>query len=201
MVEPVVRKIHLVTELVLHDGGPPLEIAAKRGAISAVVANPYAGTHQPDLTEWMDSLTGLGVILASELRDTLIGGGEGRRIEGYGKGAIVGVNGELEMTAVWHGPGGAGLRVALADATGQQPKAMVPSTTKVGNLGSQIDIPMVYLHASYLRSHYDVIPVVVPDAPRPDEVVYTLVMTTGGRPHHRIGGFTMDEVVGADGLR
>ena len=199
--EPVVRKIHLVTELVLHDGGPVLAEPVKRGAISAVVANPYAGTYQPDLTAWMESLSGLGLILASELRDTLIGGGDGRRIEGYGKGAIVGVNGELEMTAVWHGPGGAGLRAALADPDGAQPKAMVPSTTKVGNLGCQIDIPMVYLHASYLRSHYDVIPVVVPDAPRPDEVVYTLVMTTGQRPHHRIGGFTMAEVVGDDGLR
>lgn len=60
---------------------------------------------------------------------------------------------------------------------------------------------MVHLHASYLRSHYDVMPLVVPDAPRPDEVVYALVMTTGPRPHHRIGGFTIDEVVGDDGLR
>ncbi|HBU04063.1 MAG TPA: hypothetical protein DEA70_06215, partial [Acidimicrobiaceae bacterium] len=40
----------------------------------------------------------------------------------------------------------------------------------VGALGSQIDIPLVHLHASYLPSHYDVEPVVVPDGPRPDEV-------------------------------
>lgn len=78
---------------------------------------------------------------------------------------------------------------------------MVPSSKKVGALGCQLDVPMNYLHASYVRSHYDVMPVVVADGPRPDEVVYVLVMTTGPRPDHRIGGFTVDDVVGDDGLR
>ena len=88
------------------------------------------------------------------------------------------------------------MRAALGD-----PKAQVPSSKKVGALGSQIDIPLVHLHASYLRSHYDVEPVVVPDGPRPDDVVYALVMSTGARPAHRIGGFTIDDVHGDDGLR
>ena len=106
------------------------------------------------------------------------------------------MSGELEIAAAWHVPAGAGLRAALGD-----PKAQVPSSKKVGALGSQIDIPLVHLHASYLRSHYDVEPVVVPDGPRPDDVVYALVMSTGARPAHRIGGFTIDDVHGDDGLR
>ena len=56
--------------------------------------------------------------------------------------------------------------------------------------------PLYLITASYLRSHYDVQPVVVPDGPAPNEVVYALVMTTGERPHARIGGFTIDEVDG-----
>ena len=93
-------------------------------------------------------------------------------------------------------PAGAGLRAVLG-----QPKAQVPSSKKVGAIGAVVDIPMVYVHASYLRSHYDVVPVVVADAPRPREIVYALVMTTEGRIHARIGGFTKDQVKGEDGLR
>jgi hypothetical protein len=191
---PRIRKIQLVTERVHHAGGPDLAQPAYRGSIAAVVANRFSGTHELDLIPIMDSLGPLGVSLAEELRDALTGDGD--RIEGYGKGAIVGVAGELELAAVWHVPGGAGLRAALGN-----PRAMVPSSKKVGVLGSQLDVPMVHLHASYLQSHYDVMPVVVPDAPRPDEIVYVLVMTTTERPHQRLGGFTIDEVSGEDGLR
>ncbi len=189
-----IRKVQLVTERVHHAGGPALDSPVARGSIAAVVANPYAGTHQPDLTPLLDALGPLGQELAAELRDALVA--DDVSIEGYGKGAIVGVNGELEIAAAWHVPGGAGLRAALGG-----PKAMVPSSKKVGALGCQLDVPMNYLHASYVRSHYDVMPVVVADGPRPDEVVYVLVMTTGPRPDHRIGGFTVDDVVGDDGLR
>lgn len=194
MIDITVRKVQTVVERVHHAGGPPLEEPVLRGAIAAVVANPFSGRHEVDLTPFIDGLGPLGVDLAEELRDTLTA--DGAHVEGYGKGAIVGVAGELEIAAVWHVPGGAGLRSALGG-----PKAMVPSSKKVGVLGCQLDIPMVHLHASYLRSHYDVMALVVPDAPRPDEVVYALVMTTGPRPHHRIGGFSIDEVVGDDGLR
>jgi len=177
-----------------HAGGPPLDAPIVRGAIAAVVANPFSGRFEPELGAFMASLRPLADDLALELRDAVIVGGD--RVAGYGKGAIVGVAGDLEIAAAWHVPGGAALRAAL-----DEPKAMVPSSKKVGVLGCQLDVPMVHLHASYLRSHYDVMPLVVPDAPRPDEVVYALVMTTGPRPHHRIGGFTIDEVIGDDGLR
>ncbi len=189
-----VRKVQLTVDRVHHAGGPPLPSPVRRGSIAAVVANPYCGSHQEDLGPWTDALGPLAAELAEELRDAVTS--DGAAIEGYGKGAIVGTLGELELAAAWHVPAGAGLRAALGN-----PKAQVPSSKKVGLLGTQLDIPMVYLHASYARSHYDVLPVVVPDGPRPDELVYALVMTTGERPHHRIGGFSIDEAVGEDGLR
>lgn len=189
-----IRKVQRMIERVHHAGGPELNAPIQRGFIAAVVRNPFAGTHQEDLTAWTASLGPLAADLATELRDAVTA--DGSTVEGYGKGAIVGVLGELELAAAWHVPGGAGLRAALGD-----PKAQVPSSKKVGVLGAQLDIPMVYLHASYARSHYDVLPVVVPDGPRPDELVYALVMTTGERPHHRIGGFSIAEATGEDGLR
>jgi hypothetical protein len=52
-----------------------------------------------------------------------------------------------------------------------------------------------------VRTHFDAITVAVPDAPRAREIVYALAMTTGGRPHARVGGLTVDQVEGRDGLR
>ena len=192
----VVHRMQLTTRRTLRAAGADLKRSHRHGSIAAVLANPFAGSHatEAQIDEWMTDLRPLAGEMAIELRDALTADGE--EIETYGKGAIVGVSGELEIAAAWHVPAGAGLRAALSD-----PKAQVPSSKKVGALGSQIDIPLVHLHASYLRSHYDVEPVVVPDGPRPDDVVYALVMSTGARPAHRIGGFTIDDVHGDDGLR
>jgi len=192
----VVHRMQLTTRRTLRAAGADLKRLHRHGSITAVLANPFAGSHatEAQIDEWMTDLRPLAGEMAIELRDALTADGE--EIETYGKGAIVGVSGELEIAAAWHVPAGAGLRAALGD-----PKAQVPSSKKVGALGSQIDIPLVHLQASYLRSHYDVEPVVVPDGPRPDEVVYALVMSTDARPAHRIGGFTIDDVHGDDGLR
>jgi hypothetical protein len=41
----------------------------------------------------------------------------------------------------------------------------------------------------------------VHDAPRAHEIIYGLVMTTGGRIHARVGGLQREDVKGEDGLR
>ncbi|MEM8708158.1 MAG: amino acid synthesis family protein [Actinomycetota bacterium] len=193
---PIVRDRQLVVRRTLRAAGAELDRPHRHGSTAAVVENPFAGRFatEDEIAEWMTAVRPLADEMAVELRDALTVDGD--EIHTYGKGAIVGVDGELEIAAAWHVPAGAGLRAALGN-----PRAQVPSSKKVGALGSQVDIPLVYLHASYLRSHYDVEPVVVPDGPRPAEVVYALVMSTGARPAHRIGGFTIDAVQGDDGLR
>ncbi|MGL4295936.1 MAG: amino acid synthesis family protein, partial [Aestuariivirga sp.] len=117
-------------------------------------------------------------------------------IEGYGKGAIVGEAGEIEHGALWHAPGGYAMREVLGGA-----KAIVPSTKKVGGPGTRLDVPVTHLNASYVRSHFDAIEVGVSDAPRANEIVLTLVMTTGPRVHARAGGLDVKDVKGQDGLR
>jgi len=79
--------------------------------------------------------------------------------------------------------------------------AIVPSTKKVGAAGTRLDVPVTHTNASYVRTHYDAVEVGVPDAPRPNELVLVLVMTTAGRIHARIGGLTKDQIKGEDGLR
>ena len=41
----------------------------------------------------------------------------------------------------------------------------------------------------------------ISDAPRADEIVLALVMTTGPRVHARVGGLAASEIKGEDGLR
>ena len=68
----------------------------------------------------------------------------------------------------------------------------MPSTKKVGGVGSRLDVPLTHLAWSYVGSHYDAIEVGVPDAPRADEIVLILAMATGVRIHDRlVDGFTL----------
>ena len=39
------------------------------------------------------------------------------------------------------------------------------------------------------------------DAPRANEILVVIAVTDSGRPFPRVGGLTVDEIVGEDGLR
>lgn len=180
-----VRKIVTVVEEVAHDFGPPPAQPVRKGAVAAVVTNPYVGTYVDDLGPAFDELRALGERLGAILIGHL--GGDPSVIDGYGKGTIVGSAGEIEHGAMWHIPGGAGMRAALGKGT-----AIVPSTKKVAGVGARLDVPITHLEWSYVGSHYDAIEVGVPDGPRPDEMVVILAMAIGGRVHARLaGGFTL----------
>jgi hypothetical protein len=188
------RKIAMHFEEIYHEGGPPPAQPLVRAAILAVARNPYAGRYVEDLMPFMEALQPLGVELAKRLIDAL--GGQPQAIQGYGKGTIVGTAGEIEHGALWHAPGGQAMREALGEA-----KAIVPSSKKVAVAGARLDVPITHIKASYVRSHFDAIEVGVADAPRPDEIVLILAMTTGGRIHARAGGLKASEIKGEDGLR
>ncbi|HEX6979067.1 MAG TPA: amino acid synthesis family protein [Alphaproteobacteria bacterium] len=189
-----VRKYLTMVEEIFHEGGPVAAKPLKQGAIAAVIKNPFAGRYVEDLMPFMDELKPLGHEMSRRLVDAL--GGDPKQIEGFGKGAIVGEAGELEHGALWHAPGGYVMREVLGGA-----KAMVPSTKKVGGPGTRLDVPVTHINASYVRSHFTAIEVGINDAPRADEIVYILVMTTGPRVHNRAGGLKASEIKGEDGLR
>ena len=193
MVEFTVRKMQLIVEEVRHDGGPPPENPRRLGAILACVSNPFAGRYEPDLQPAMEDLKPLGAEMSERLIAALGGKDE---IDGYGKGAIVGENGELEHGALWHVPGGYAMRGLLG-----QSNAIVPSCMKRGGVGSRLDIPLGHINAAYVRSHFDGIEVGLPDGPRADEIVFGLAMSCGGRVHSRMGGLEAWDVQGEDGLR
>ena len=194
MPEVKLRKKLTVVEEVFHEGGPVASKPLRRAALLAVIHNPFAGSYVPEIAGFMDDLKPFGLQMAQDLISAL--GGNAGEIEGYGKGAIVGSAGEIEHGALWHVPGGYGMRELLGGA-----KAIVASTKKIGGPGTRLDIPITHINASYVRSHFDAMEVGLPDAPRADEIVLALVMTTGPRVHARVGGLKASEIKGEDGLR
>ena len=189
-----VRKIVTNAEEVRHDGGPLLNRPQLKAWVAAVIKNPFAGRYEPEIVQMMDELKPLGLECSQRLISAL--GGDVTIVEAYGKGSLVGASGELEHGALWHVPGGYAMRELLGKAL-----AIVPSTTKMGGMGASIDIPIHHKDAAYVRSHFDSVTATVPDAPRADEIVFVLAMTTGGRPHARVGGLAASEISKWDGQR
>lgn len=194
MPEPIIRKSAILTETIYHEGGPAPDTPLRRAACMTVIANPFAGRYVEDIQGFMEDLKPLGAQMAQDLIDAL--GGDPASVQGYGKGAIVGTNGELEHGALWHVPGGYAMRDKLADSM-----AIVPSTKKVGAPGTRLDVPITHSNAAYVRSHFDAMEVGLSDAPKADEILLVLVMTTGGRIHARVGGLASGDIKGEDGLR
>jgi hypothetical protein len=194
MPEVRVRKKLILIEEIFHEGGPVAAVPQRRGAALAVIHNPFAGAYVENIADFMEDLKPVGLSMAQSLIAAL--GGDPRVVEGYGKGAIVGTAGELEHGALWHVPGGYAMRELLGGA-----KAIVASTKKVGAPGTRLDVPVTHINASYVRSHFDAMEVGINDAPRADEILLALVMTTGPRVHARVGGLKASEIKGEDGLR
>lgn len=213
-----VRRILTEVEDIHHEFGPPATVPLRRGAVAVVLTNPFAGRYVADILPMMEALNPLGLEMARRLLAAMDVPAE--RIEGYGKGAIVGAGGELEHGALWHVPGGYAMRELLgwkgdrasytaggggapAAPKGQTGNALaiVPSTKKVGPPGAELDVPLTHINASYVRSHFDGMPVRVPGAPAADEIVYILAMSTGARVHARVGGLAADAIAQWNGLR
>lgn len=210
-----IRRFFTQVEDIYHEGGPVAAVPLRRGAIAAVLTNPFAGRYEPDILPMMEALNPLGLQMAQQLQKALDVPVE--RIEGYGKGAIIGAAGELEHGALWHVPGGYAMRELLGwkgsrasytagkgeEKTGQPGNALaiVPSTKKVAGPGATLDVPLTHINASYVRSHFDAMEVRVPGSPRPNEMVLILAMSCGPRVHARVGGLKAADIAKWDGLR
>ena len=68
---PEIRKFVVCVESVNHDGGPPVAPPVRKAVCGAVIANPYAGRYEADLTEWMEALRPLAVALTERLLEAL----------------------------------------------------------------------------------------------------------------------------------
>ena len=190
-----VRKFVTIVEETVMEGGKKVEPPTRKAAAIAVIKNPFAGKYADNL----DELVEVGVTLGGKLTKMAV---EALRIppsraESYGKAAIVGVDGELEhAAAILHPKLGTPMREAVGGG-----KAIIPSAKKMGGPGTEIDVPLHYKDAAFVRSHFDAMSVRVHDAPRANEIAVIIVVTDSGRPHPRIGGLKKEEAKKEDGLR
>ena len=144
----------------------------------AVVQNPFAGRFVEDLSALFDAGGAIGEKLMGDAVAML----EGAPIS-YGKAAVVGVAGDLEHGgAMIHPKLGKPMRAAVGGG-----KALIPSNVKVCAAGTPIDLPLGHKDEAWSFDHFDTITVMVPDAPRPDEIVLCMAVADGGRPHPRVG--------------
>ena len=197
-----IRKIVTVVDEVLTEQGQAVSPPIRRAAAIAVIANPFAGKFQQDLSELIDIGEELGLLLAERAVAALNATDsnqkcDGSNVESYGKAAAVGENGELEhAAAILHPKLGAPFRKVLGKGA-----ALIPSSKKRGGMGVTIDIPLGHKDAAFVRSHFDGMEVRVTDAPRANEIVVAVAVTSGGRPLPRVGGLKASEIKGEDGLR
>ena len=190
-----IRKIVDVVEETHTEMGKSISPATRKAASLAVIENPFAGRYQEDLEELMAIGEELGDLLGRRAVAAL--GVSPDQIQSYGKAAIVGEGGEWEhAAAILHPRLGKPLRAAV-----EKGAALVPSSKKLGGVGSAIDVPLGHKDAAYVRSHFDAMEVRIADAPRSNEIVVAVVVADSGRPLPRVGGLTHQEAKGEDGLR
>jgi hypothetical protein len=191
----MIRKLLTVIEETHQEAGQTIKPPTRKAAAIAVIWNPHAERRTDDLSELIEIGEQLGALLGQRAVAAL--GIAPADAQSYGKAAIVGEDGELEhAAAILHPKLGAPLRQAV-----EKGAALVPSAKKRGGMGAAIDVPLGHKDAAFVRSHFDAMEIRVPDAPRRDEIVVAVVVTDSGRPLPRIGGLTVAEIVGKDGLR
>jgi hypothetical protein len=189
------RKLVTITDTVFIEMGQFVDPPTRRAAAIAVIANPFAGRFQADLSELVETGATLGEMLTARAVAAL--GIAPRAAESYGKAAIVGEAGEIEhAAAILHPKLGAPMRAVLGGGA-----ALVPSAKKRGTMGAVIDVPLGHRNAAYVRSHFDAMEVSIADAPRAGEILVAVVVTDSGRPLARVGGLAAGDIIGQDGLR
>lgn len=190
-----IRKLVTVVEETRSEVGRAVDPPTRRAAAIAVVANPFAGRYVADLEPLVAIGEELGLILTEAAVAAL--GIPGPDVQSYGKAAAVGENGELEhAAAILHPRLGAPVRRVLGGGA-----ALIPSSKKRGGPGVALDVPLGHKDAAFVRSHFDGMEVRIADAPRADEIMVAVAVTSAGRPLPRVGGLEAADIKGEDGLR
>lgn len=188
-----IRKMFTQIEETRSEAGQTADEPLRKVAVVAVVKNPLAGkAYTEDLSALTDASVAIGREMSQRARDMMAP----YRAVSYGKGGVVGLAGEQEhvvamLTTVY----GNEMREAAGGG-----KAWISSFTKRAAPSSVIEVPLAHKDALYVRSHYDGMSILLPDAPLPDEIALICVYANRGRLNARVGGIPADSIAGEDGL-
>lgn len=173
-----IRKLVVSKETVYLEAGMAGSHPVTRAIGMAVIDNPNAGSAVHDLSAMYDLGAGLAELLMPQLVALLP-----RSAVAYGKGAIVGVNGDAEhAAAICHPKMGRPMRAALGGG-----EAVIPSATKVASAGATLDVPLGNKDNPWSFDEVETLPVSIADAPRPDEIIVIIAISDGGRVYPRVG--------------
>jgi hypothetical protein len=179
------RKLYHVLEVVHREGGQPVEAPTRVAAAAAVVTNFLAGTWAQDLSPLIEVYCArLGTLLSEQAAAIL-----GVPSEAFGKGALVGMDGEIEHgSAILHNlKFGNPVRARAAGA-----RSLLPSAEKRGAPGATLDVPLKHVNDVTVRSHHQTFEIRIPDAPRADELLIVVALSSSGRPQARLAAFGTD---------
>ena len=188
-----VRKLFTMVEETMSEMGREANEPLKKVAVVAVVKNPLAGSsYVEDLSALTEASTAIGQRISAMAMAALAPFAP----DSYGKAALIGTAGEQEhgvamLTTVY----GNAMREAVGGGA-----AWISSFTKRAAPGQAIDIPLAHKDALYVRSHYDGMTILVPDAPLEDEIAVICCIANRGRLNHRVGGLAKQDIKGEDGL-
>jgi hypothetical protein len=173
-----IRKSLTARETLVSDMGRSASRPIVRVAAMAVISNPFAGRYVDDLTELFEAGRALGEQFMTDLVHML-----SQDPVSYGKGAIVGLNGEFEHGgACIHPMLGKPMRSAVGGG-----KAVIPSNVKVAACGASLDVPLTHKDNAWSFDHFDTMTLSIADAPKSDEIVVVMAVADGGRLHPRCG--------------
>lgn len=177
-----IRKTVTYLEETLIEGGKKAEKPLLFIAAAVVIKNPWAG--QGFVENLRPQILAVAPELGELLTETIIRHtGSGEAVEGYGKAAIVGLDGEVEhASAIIHT-----LRFGNTYRKAVGAESYLSFSNTRGGANAPISIPLMHKHDAGMRSHYLTIQFSINDAPASDEIVIALGASIGGRPHHRIG--------------
>ena len=177
-----IRKTLLWQETTLIEGGREAPKPLRLFAAMAVVRNPWAG--QGFVEDLKPAIHAVAPVLGETLTQMILDAvGSGAAVEGYGKAAVVGLDGEIEhASALIHT-----LRFGNHYREAVGAKSYLAFCNTRGPANAPVMIPLMDKADAGRRSHYLTIQTAIPDAPAADEIVVALGASVGGRPHHRIG--------------
>lgn len=175
------RKVVTVVEDVLAEGGRAVDPPTRIAAAGAVIANPFAARFADGLEPLIDAYCEpLGTLLTERALALLDGD-----VEAYGKGALVGLDGEIEHgSAIIHN-----LRFGNRVREPVEGTSLLPAAEKRAAAGATLDLAIKHKTDHTVRSHHQTFEVRIPDAPRADEIVIWVALATSGRPHARLAAF------------
>ena len=174
--KPQIRRIVIQIEEIHNEIGKTIDPPARKATVASIIKNPYAGKYVENLEPLYDMGAEIGGLLAKKAVVAM--DVEPASIISYGKGAIVGLDGEIEhAAAILHPRFGKPVREAV-----EKGDDIIASTKKIGGPGSVLVMPLTNKNSIWSFDHMDATEISLPDAPRTNEIVVALAVADGGRP-------------------